>query len=87
MNDISSLNDVCLPLLPKLPCGFDWTHRFITITKIMEVLICHDFGFDEAALKITVNDACRLRGQCTLLNDPAATFFFTSLTTVNLRVS
>lgn len=41
----------------------------------MEILVRHNFGLDEPALKVAVNDTSSLWSQCSPLDRPAADLF------------
>lgn len=75
MDNVSILNDICLPLLPELASRFDRTERLTAFAEIVEILVSDNFGLYETALEITVDDAGGLGCQSALLYNPTANFF------------
>lgn len=74
LTSVSGFSYISLPLLTILPSGFDGPHALRTLAQIVEVLVSHDFGFDETAFEITVDGSSGLGGKTTSWNRPASDF-------------
>ena len=46
--NVSILDDISLALLSILPSCLDWPHGLLALGEVVEILVRHNFGLDEA---------------------------------------